>query len=1024
MSTPRAVGRWLDTLGYSQARRGLHVDVSAVDLGHRYQNELNELLRPDGQVAAQAVFEVDGVPAVAFFDRDLLLAPSDLDRVRQKIWNQNLISLVILVDDSTATVYPPTKTVKVGQSITIDEAATTGQFSLAEVASSEVQRRLPKWFSPTDRVDKQLLRNLGLAVDQLVKTGLAQSAAQGLLGQVLFISYLEHRRIVSDVYRQKRGVETLHGLIAEYDVKGVEALIDCLRRDFNGDFLALDDTQSDWWSKVSHGGLDTLSSFLGRVDLDSGQQSLWNYDFSFIPVELLSGIYESFIGERQSTLSAYYTPRHLANFVIDEAFHGSEDAERETIFDPACGSGILLTTAYRRLLHLREGKTQVRLDLTSRIDLLREHIFGADISEAACRVTAFSLYLSLLEDLQPSDIALLQENEGVKLPALRGRNLLCGDVEGDFFSPKNYFASSRRFSLVISNPPWSEPAEGDWSTADAWAQQAKTPRARRQLAGDFAFRALESVAPAGRICLIMPISLLVASTSRPFIQGWLARAHLERFVNFGDLHNFIFETAEHSCGVITSRPRAWTNTWSLPAQEVIEYWAPKVDASLAFGRLALTSADRHIVPTQAYFSDPTRMVTLMWGNEFDLALCTRLQGLGQVKDMFTRGKTPWRSRKGVHLADKHARQKSDTTRLKTIEHVRVDALKGSLPVLSSERLSVFPEEIESVVNLTDDLWNAFHGPRILFTDGFDSSREIRASYVEQPASFTSSVGVIAGPPADRDLLRFMAVFLRSSLASYFLLMRAFQVTCDRNRVTLTDIEKFPFVEPSAHPQPVNAQRIVAQVSELLGSLETVEVLKSEGEYEPVRQKIDRLIHEYFGLSPEESALVREANEILVPSVRPRGYKSINTAMHSPVDSDSLDAYVSVLGTELEAWRLHLGGRGEFAVQTWTATSAVGHVVVAAVTLTLETNTRFDKAKLERWTSEVMRGLSSQGLFPAERSESVVFLPDVAIHTPGAFLFVRPPLRRMWLRRSALRDARSIVERIQLEQASAQEELIQ
>jgi N-6 DNA Methylase len=734
---------------------------------------------------------------------------------------------------------------------------------------------------------------------------------------------------------------------------------------------------------------------------------------------LLSGIYESFIGERQIALSAYYTPRHLANFVIDEAFHSSVDPARETVFDPACGSGILLTTAFRRLLHLREGTIQRKLDLASRIELLKQHIYGADISEAACRVTAFSLYLSLLEDLEPPDIALLQESERVKLPPLRGHNLLCGETEGDYFSPKNRFAASRRFSLVISNPPWSEPAGGDWSTADAWAQSKGVPRARRQLAGDFAFRALESVSPEGRICLIMPISLLVASTSQPFIRGWIARARLERFVNFGDLHNFIFDTAEHSCAVITSQPRPQTCEWSIPADELIEYWAPKVDASLAFGRLALSAADRHLVPTQAYFTDSTRMVTLMWGNEFDLALFERLKSMGVVKDMFDRSGNGWSSRKGVHLNDKHVTEKSDAGRLKTIPHVDVGALKRSPPVLPKESLTAFPPSIESVANLSDELWDSFHGPRILFTDGFDSSKQIRAAYVEEPASFTSSVGVIGGPVGDRDLLRFAAAYLRSDLASYFLLMRAFQVTCDRNRVTLADIEQFPFAAPAGHPEPQKAHRIVAEVSGLLATIETGAILQAQNSYAQVGWQIDKLIHEYFGLSAEEAALVAEANAVLMPSVRPRGYRSINTAVYRAVEAKDLEAYLQTLGNELNAWKAHLGGKGEITARAWTIGTTVGRATAVAVTLSPTKGAAFDERKLEDWIAQVIRGLSSQGLFPAQRSENVAFLPDVTIGAPGAFVLVRPSFRRMWLRRSALRDARAIVEHIHRDRAAIQ-----
>src|SRR5690606_12956843 len=128
----------------------------------------------------------------------------------------------------------------------------------------------------------------------------------------------------------------------------------------------------------------------------------------------------------------------------DQAFASSTDILSETIYDGACGSGILLTTAYRRMLAYAEAKAKKPLRFEDRRKLLVEHIFGSDLNASACRVTAFSLYLSMLEGLQPADIAELQENENVKLPPL-GKENIKGGAEGDFFSPDNPHAASGRF---------------------------------------------------------------------------------------------------------------------------------------------------------------------------------------------------------------------------------------------------------------------------------------------------------------------------------------------------------------------------------------------------------------------------------------------------------------------------------------------------------------------------------------------------------------------------------------------------
>ena len=125
--------------------------------------------------------------------------------------------------------------------------------------------------------------------------------------------------------------------------------------------------------------------------------------------------------------------------------------------------------------------------MKERIALLRKHVFGADINLMACRVTAFSLYLSLLEGLDPADIMEAQERENVTLPTLDGTNLRHGET-ADFFAPNHGF-HGKRFDLIISNPPWKEPPAGSVTSADTWVKSVGMPFVRRQIAGAYAIRA-------------------------------------------------------------------------------------------------------------------------------------------------------------------------------------------------------------------------------------------------------------------------------------------------------------------------------------------------------------------------------------------------------------------------------------------------------------------------------------------------------------------------------------------------------
>ena len=485
--TANASDQWLEKLGYDNGSPSLHRAGDDVRSQHRYGPELDVLLDIDGPIRAHAVFDVDGVPTVCFFkDEGLLGDGARLDEIRRRIWNQNLVSIILILGPKTVTPVPVSRRASVVAPIAASAASPHASFSAADVQSGDIYARHRDWFQREERVDSYLLRNLNETVRQLVRrAGLSDEQAQQLVGQLLFVSYLEDRGIVSETYRRERKVTRLGDLIARRDHGGILRLLKQLKTDFNGDFLEPAAGEDPVWRDLDASGFEVAERFLSGENMASGQHRLWGYDFSFLPVELISGIYESFLRDEQDELGAYYTPRNLANMVIDQALGVCEDPSKERIYDGACGSGILLTTAFRRILNHVEAKRGELLPLGERIALLQSCIFGSDVSKASCQMTAFSLYLSLLERLQPADLAQLQRGQGVKLPKLRGSNLFSG-AAGDFFESKNRFASKPSFSIFICNPPWKEPKGEDQSTADAWTQSRGGAVVRRPMAAAFA----------------------------------------------------------------------------------------------------------------------------------------------------------------------------------------------------------------------------------------------------------------------------------------------------------------------------------------------------------------------------------------------------------------------------------------------------------------------------------------------------------------------------------------------------------
>ena len=121
--------------------------------------------------------------------------------------------------------------------------------------------------------------------------------------------------------------------------------------------------------------LNILSRFRsGREEMHgrAGQYRFWGYDFKYIPIELISAVYDRFLGENDAqrrAQGAYYTPMFLADTVISQVWSTLSDATKETgrFLDPACGPGVFLVRSFQRLCeHRRDTRPWPSCTITRR----------------------------------------------------------------------------------------------------------------------------------------------------------------------------------------------------------------------------------------------------------------------------------------------------------------------------------------------------------------------------------------------------------------------------------------------------------------------------------------------------------------------------------------------------------------------------------------------------------------------------------------------------------------------------------
>ena len=181
-------------------------------------------------------------------------------------------------------------------------------------------------------------------------------------------------------------------------------LFEQLAEDFNGDLFVASQIERE---SVADEHLRLLKNLLqGRTGVQQEPLFLWAYDFSVIPTNLISTMYELFSRSEMGKAAGgtHFTPPPLVEFVLSDVLDEKTLDLQPTICDPACGSGIFLVEAFRRVVRhemLREGHLLSSARLRQ---ILLNQVYGCDIDDAAVRLAAFSLYIAFLNYQSPQDI--------------------------------------------------------------------------------------------------------------------------------------------------------------------------------------------------------------------------------------------------------------------------------------------------------------------------------------------------------------------------------------------------------------------------------------------------------------------------------------------------------------------------------------------------------------------------------------------------------------------------------------------
>ncbi|MEM7536276.1 MAG: N-6 DNA methylase, partial [Chloroflexota bacterium] len=408
-------------LGYESGLVEHNTELLTLPIRHQVYGEAVQRI---GHHGFDAISFSGDIP-IAYFK---LLSEYDANLIRQlhkSIWNQNKIPSLYIVTPAELRVYncyaepiAPDSTIEERLVKRVDLATETlnhyhefakTQFDSGIFWQSESGRK----YHTDSRVDSFLLKQLSNTRNRLhSEYKLPLKIVHDLLGRSIFILYLEDRNVIQPTYYHDYFLSGTDSFLQILEDKGATyQLFNALSERFNGDVLPVSDKE---YSLIMEDHLQIVRHFLSGGEVNTGQMALWRpYDFGIIPIELISAIYEEFMHQEQgeektSETGTYYTSHPLVEFVMNEVlpWPSPENCDYQIkVLDPACGSGIFLVEAYRRLIArwMIYHKTK-DVSPSELVDILTSYIFGIDTNCISISVTAFSLYLTLLDYLQPETI--------------------------------------------------------------------------------------------------------------------------------------------------------------------------------------------------------------------------------------------------------------------------------------------------------------------------------------------------------------------------------------------------------------------------------------------------------------------------------------------------------------------------------------------------------------------------------------------------------------------------------------------
>ena len=727
--------------------------------------ESNDILK-----TLDAFFCFDNKPLILFF-----AGCNDKMALHKAVWNLNESPIIIVIENNAVEIYNGYRLDKEsGLLESIGGEEKLSDFSYFELVTGKTWEKYQKELSHKNRVDYHLLENIEDAQKKLEEDGVAQKTANALLGKIIFIRYLIDRKVClhfNDVPKYWSNDDLCELLTDKQEFWSFIQYLEDSEKGFNGDMFKI--TAEDF-NNIPEQSLNWLVRLLQGEDISTRQQSLFSYyDFSILPIEFISNVYEKFIGrENQDENGAYYTPTFIVDYIVAETV-GKKLKQSDTynckVLDPACGSGIFLVESLRRIIEKYISVNSITNTDTDGFrnalkGIVRDNIFGIDKDESAIQVAVFSVYLTLLDYQEPADIS------NFKFPNLIGTNFICSDtfdVENE--NLEAFENKQLEFDYIIGNPPWKRGSLKKGSYCEKYLKQHKLLDrvGNKELAQAFVLRSMDFTTAHTQCALVLCSKMLYNIDSKKFRSYILEHLFIDQVLELASVRKEVFNKSNDpavapACVLFYKNAKGESTD-----SNVINHIALKPSRFFTmFKVFSLTRNDIQEIQQDRLKKYDYLWKVLVYGSYLDFIFIKRLKEYSRISDIIT--SNGYIRKQGIKEKDND--KEFDVSSLMGLNYIKTNKVKKYHIIQDDEKWSlsrvgyVYRESGEIVADL-------YKAPILLITGGTTTDLHAVSAISYNDGVFKSSLTGIKGYGSEAiAILRNIQAILNSQFFAYYNLL--------------------------------------------------------------------------------------------------------------------------------------------------------------------------------------------------------------------------------------------------------------